>query len=359
MHPLFQAECKFAILALSNVKADFPDGLKLPDGVTALQKFPIELDPNWRNWLGLDMPRIVNANLVLVCTADEFTPEILTISDKTNEALANRLVEVFVMLRLLGTIEYESAFFLTGFSRNRTAACQSYSKLASFHQTRGCLPWMFTPKDLEAATQLAVAKESFLSKFPDRHKVRIFRGWVSLSAGLQQYYASDRIHAFVRALEALVYPKIGRTARQFTDRCSILAAPNERRATTWDVIREAYAMRCDVEHVNDWDLSLAEYEVEERENIAYWRTRQMETLACLSYARIFGDAELQRTFSTDQDIAAFWRMPEREIRKQFGDSIDITALQNVTKYDATGRARVSEWPSGWMEKLNNRNHPVE
>jgi hypothetical protein len=352
MHPLLPPECKFAVLALSNMRVDFPDALSLPDGIAALQKFPIDLDPNWQNWLGLDMPRVADANFILVCTArDGFPPGSLGISDATNLALSNRLVEVFVMLRLMGTVEYESAFFLTGFSRHDKTVCQSYSTLARFHITRGCLPWMPTPRDLEAAVRLAVAKESFLSQFPDRHRVRIFRGWVSLSAGLQQYYASDRIHAFVRALEALIHPRIGKTAHQFAERCSILAAPNERRTAVREVLREAYAMRCDVEHVNDWDQSLAKYDIEDRENIAFWRTRQMETLVCSSYARIFGSPELQRSFSTDHDIAMFWRKPEREIRRLFGESIDITELKNVTKYDAAGRANVLEWPSGWIEKL--------
>ena len=261
------------------------------------------------------------------------------------------------MLRLMGTIEYESAFFLTGYSKGDGNFCQNYSKLAQFYNTRGCLPWMLTAADLNAAAGLATAKQSFLSTFSDLHKVRIFRGWVALSAALQQYFASDRIHGFVRALEATIHPKIGKTARQFKDRCSIFAARPEGRTAVWETLREIYAMRCDVEHLNDWDQSLSTYAPDKREDIAYWRTRQTETLACLTYARIFGDSELQRSFSTDENIAALWRAPESEIRRLFGQTFDITELKNVTKYDLTGRAHVSEWPAGWMEKLK-RTHPA-
>jgi hypothetical protein len=352
MNPFLPPEHKFAILALSNVRADFPDGLSLPGGIAVLRKFPIELDPHWRDWLGLDFPRIADANLVLVRTAgDGFPPDTLVFADATNEALARRLVEVFAMLRLMGTIEYESAFFLTGYSRRDRTFCQNYSKLVPFYFTRGCLPWMPRPGDLAAAARLAAEKESFLSRFSDLPKVRIFRGWVALSAALQQYFASDRIHGFVRALEALIYPDIGKTARQFVDRCSLFAAPSEHRTAVWDALREAYSMRCDVEHVHDWDRSLSKYDVGEREDVAYWRTRQMETLACLAYARIFGDRELQKSFSTDEDIIALWQKPEGEIRGLFGEPFEITNLKIVTDYDLSGRAKVSEWPAGWIEGL--------
>jgi hypothetical protein len=350
MHPLLTPQHKFAILALSEVRADFPDALRLPDGIAVLQKIPIELDPNWRNWLGLDMPRISDANLVLVCTAEGLRPDSLSIADATNTALADRLVEVFAMLRLLGTVEYDSAFFLTGYSNRERTFCQSYSKLARFHHTRGCLPWMPRPAELEAAVRLAVAKKSFLSKFPDQHKARIFRGWVALSSALQQYFASDRIHGFVRALEALIRPDIGKTKRQFAERCSFFAAPRKHQTAAFDVLLEAYLMRCDVEHLHDWDRSLQKYDVAERENIAYWRTRQMETLACFAYARIFGDPELQKYFSTDDDIAALWTDAER-VRELFKDPTDITELEIVTKYDLTGRANVLEWPAGWIDSL--------
>lgn len=358
MNPFLPPEQKFAVLAVSNVRADFPDGLNLPDDVAVLRRFPIDLDPNWRNWLGLDLAHITDANLVFVCSSsDGSSLGALSISDSTNEKLANRLVEIFAMLRLLGTIEYESSFFLTGYSRDDRTFCQKYSKLARFHLTRGCLPWMLRSHDLTAAANLAIAKASFLSKFSDTHRSRIFRGWVALSSGLQQYYASDRIHAFVRALEALIYPEIAQTARQFVHRCSLFAAPNAQQGPVREALCEAYAMRCDVEHVNDWDRSLAGYAPVDRENVAYWRTRQMETLACLAYAQFFRDQELQKNFLADDHIGRFWRKPDHEIRAAFGQPCDITELKVVSSYDLAGRAKVSEWPAGWMDTLR-RHHPM-
>jgi hypothetical protein len=350
MHPAFQPESKFGVLAISTVKADFPDGLQISDGITVLRKFPIELDSHWRDWLGLDFSKITDADLILVCAATTATTENLSVAGATNMELYNRLVEIFVMLRLLGTIEYDSAFVLTGYSDRERAFCQNYTKLARFHFTRGCLPWMPRPAELETAALLAEAKKSFFSTFPDPHRARIFRGWVALNSALQQHFASDRIHGFVRALEALTRPEIGKTRRQFAERCSFLAAPAKNQTTAFDVLIEAYLMRCDVEHLHDWDRSLQKYDAADRENIAYWRTRQMETLACLAYARIFGDPEIQKCFRADGDIVTLWTNPKR-VRELFQDPFDITELKLVREYDITGRAKFSEWPDEWIGSL--------
>jgi hypothetical protein len=113
-------------------------------------------------------------------------------------------------------------------------------------------------------------------------------------------------------------------------------------------------MRCDVEHVHPWDRSLAKYAVLDREDIAYWRTRQMESLACLAYVKVFADSTLQQHFQDDTALEQFWRMPEHDIRAALGCACDITGLKLVKNYDGLGRAVFSEWPTGWRESLERR-----
>jgi hypothetical protein len=113
-------------------------------------------------------------------------------------------------------------------------------------------------------------------------------------------------------------------------------------------------MRCDVEHVHQWDRSLAAYPSAEREDIAYWRTRQMESLACLAYAKVFADYGLHQHFFRDAALEQFWRKPEHEIRLALGTVCDITDLKIVRDYDEWGRAAFSEWPKGWRETLRGR-----
>src|SRR5258708_38386943 len=113
-------------------------------------------------------------------------------------------------------------------------------------------------------------------------------------------------------------------------------------------------MRCDVGHVHQWDRSLATRRSAEREDVAYWRTRQMESLACLAYAKIFSHNGLHQHFQTDAALEQFWRKPEHEIRLALGTVCDITELKLVRNYDGWGRAALSEWPSGWRQALERR-----
>lgn len=349
-------DCKFALLGLTNVRADVSDsGVVLPDATQTLTRFPIDLSPQWQSWLGIEFSQVARANLVLVRSAETgFPAEQLPISDGTSWELAKDVENLFSMLRLLGTIEYESAFLVMGYMQQGRAVCQHFSKLARYEITRGCLPWMVREENLAAAAELAHAKASLLATSGDANRVRLFRGWWALTTALQQYYAGDRIHGFVRALEALVYPEIGKTEKQFVYRCSLFAAPNTEKEAVRQSLEEAYAMRCDVEHLHEWDRSLTIYDVGDREDIAYWRTRQMETLACWAYARIFRDRTLQPNFTKDVVLREFWKKPEHDIRAAFGRVCEITELMLVKKYDGAGRAQLTEWPKGWRENLERR-----
>jgi hypothetical protein len=353
----FRNECKFAFLGLTNVRVDIPSaGVTLPDGTDVVTEFPIKLDSQWQSWLGIQASQVSGANLVLARKAtDGFPPENLPISDDVNWDLAKQIENVFSMLRLLGTIEYENAFLIMGYVQNGKAICQHFSKFGRYEITRGCLPWLIREEHLATAASLAQTKASLLASFPDARNVRLFRGWWALTTALQHFYASDRIHGFVRALEALIYPEIGKTEKQFIHRCSLFAAPSAGKDAARQALEEAYKMRSDVEHVHPWDRSLTQYAVSEREDIAYWRTRQMESLACLAYAKIFTDNAFQRHFQTDTALDQFWRKPEHEIRNTVGCVCDITKLKLVTAYDGWGRAVFSQWPTGWREGLQRRN----
>jgi hypothetical protein len=158
----------------------------------------------------------------------------------------------------------------------------------------------------------------------------------------------------VRALEALIYPEITKTEKQFVHRCSLFGAPSIGKDAARQALEDAYRMRCDVEHVHDWDRSLNKYAVADREDVAYWRTRQMESLACMAYARIFTDSALQQHFYTDTALRQFWQTPEHLVRVAFGVLCDITKLKLVRAYDGWGRAEFSEWPKGWNQTLQRK-----
>jgi hypothetical protein len=90
--------------------------------------------------------------------------------------------------------------------------------------------------------------------------------------------------------------------------------------------------------VHPWDDAVQSYPPDQREDICWQRTRQIEHLACDAYSRLLRDAALQHHFRTDATIAAFWKMPDDQRHKLWGKPLDIATEPLIQKYDQWGRA---------------------
>lgn len=355
--PAFETDCKFAILAVHNVRADVEAGITLQDGTQVLNNFPVALEDHWREWIGtIQFKKLQGCNLFLLRSATEgwAQGQLQIAGDQVSEQLHHDLGSIFAMLRMLGTIEYEGAFTLAGYVESGKVTCRQFAQTERFNITRGCLPWTVGKADLGTAVELSKAYRQFQEETPAGRTRRFGRGCYSLKVGFERYYASDRLHAFVTALEALILPETGKTEKQFVARCALFAGPKTAQAIIQEALREAYRMRCDIEHVHEWDRSLQSYPVVEREHIAYWRTRQMEALACAAYVKVLLDPSLAEYFYDEGRLAVFWQKPEDEVRPAFGHVCDISQLSIVRQYDGYGRAACSEWPSNWAESLRSR-----
>lgn len=155
---------------------------------------------------------------------------------------------------------------------------------------------------------------------------RLSRGAYILERALiEGRYLQERLHEFVRALEALVKPERGRTRRQFVDRCQTFAKRGRSAAAT---LGEIYDIRCKVEHVHD-GLTAVEG-VTERLKL---RAAQVEFLALSAYARVLTNAALRSHLETDAAIDAFWRLEDDRRRAIWGGAVDLdTDAKPTTSY---------------------------
>ncbi len=354
-YKFLEPNCKFAILAIHNVRTDVLSDLILQDKTRVFNGFPFTLEDHWRDWLGtIQFNELKDCNLSLVRTASEGWPdEQLSIyGGAVDTELLSHVDRVFAMLRLLGTIEYMNAFVVAGYVENEIPTCRHFGKVEKFRITRGCLPWAVREEDVRTAIALREAYALLLKNTPDIQKCRFSRGFYALGTVFKRYYASDRLHGFVRALEALILPDRNQTEKQFMSRCALFAGPKSQEDKIRGVLQQVYKMRCDIEHVHDWDRSIpTNYVDSERENVALWRTRQMEKPASAAYRKILSDKALQANFHNDASIEIFWRKTDDEIRAAFSDPCDISQLKIVTKCDAFGRADSSEWPRELVRSL--------
>jgi hypothetical protein len=157
-----------------------------------------------------------------------------------------------------------------------------------------------------------------------------------LFKGLQAT-GQDRLHQFVRSLEALILPDVGSAKKPLMHRGQTFALAGH---GTPLPLQEANDMCCDTEHLHAWDRAVQNYPADQREDVCWHRTRHMEHLACDAYARLLRDAALREHFRTDATIASFWKLADDTSRSTWGTPLDIVADPLVRPYDPWQRAVV-------------------
>jgi hypothetical protein len=63
-------------------------------------------------------------------------------------------------------------------------------------------------------------------------------------------------------------------------------------------------------------------------------------LAINVYSRLLQNAELRKHFQTDEAITAFWKLPDDQKRKEWGNPLNIMLEPLIENYDQWGRAIV-------------------
>jgi len=323
---------KFALLLLNNAHVHFPDGLptQLRDGTRVLGMYPASPDLHWESMVGsIRFREIQEANLILArVTKDE--PHILT--QKDHDA-GEELAQLHALLQLGGVAEHNTANLVIGSVDSGNTYIRRLSAIEKFHPTRGYVRIPITLDRLEHANNLALIVRS--SKMSPSSFGRFGRGLHYLLNGLREAAGQDRLHHFVRALEALILPEVGATRRQFVHRCQLFAMASPE-ATA--VLEQSYDMRSDAEHLHDWDRSLPKMGPEKPEDVALWRTRQMEALASFAYTRILTNPQLLQYFENETKLLDFWKtLSDSERIKLWGGRLDLSTIPIVRDYDQYGR----------------------
>jgi hypothetical protein len=326
----FNDQSAFVLLAIVNVFADVMDS-RLSDGTSVLPRMPVDLGV-WSQWIGsITADRLRQANVIFL---REEHPETRAAA-QIQQHFDKELTQLFYMLQLSGVIEYDSAYLLTGVVHDGAPQIQQISDFHTFYPSKG---YSRTPITMARLTQAASLRQGLQSiDAPPPRFARVIRGFHTLLNGLTRDKGQDRLHQFVRSLEALILPRAGETKKQFIHRCQTFARPSP---VAELVLSEAFDMRSDTEHLHDWNRALQAYPTTERDNIAWHRTRQMEALATSAYSRILLNPALRASFESETDQQHFWKQAEGVRRATWGESLDLTAIPLVTRYDDWNRARL-------------------
>jgi hypothetical protein len=329
----FQDNSKFALLTIENVYAELStkDPLRLSDGTWMFSKLPLTDFGVWKQWIGtIRAEQLSKANMVLLREQIDANPRTL---DAVHMRLGDSLSRTFYLLQLSGVLEYENAHLLTGSCVNGQSEIRQMSEVRRFFPSKGYTRLPLNVTRLEAAIQL---RNGLSMIETSASSARIIRGLNTLFDGLSRGHGQDRLHQFVRSLEALILPDTGKTKRQFVHRCQTFTLPCE---ATQSILGETFDMRSDTEHLHDWERSLRSYPTQDREDVASQRTRQLELLASFAYSRILCDGAVSQHFASERAQQQFWTSKDDATRRSiWGRTIDITAVPLVSNCDQWGRA---------------------
>jgi hypothetical protein len=322
--PIFQLNPgeKFALLTITGASVDAPvDEARLPDGTWVLPSVPFTTDEPWEEWLGsLRLEELHGANLVLAQRCRTNTPGVL---DGENNRLRDAVQRLFQMAPLYGVFRYDSANVVTGsVMPDGSVNVRQVGEPSHFRRTAYTPRHLVTIEQLRRAADLVAALDEVES---DGSRYRRFhRGLRVLFKGFRELVAAERLHQFVRALEALVLPEVGATRKQFVHRCQTFCRAG-RHAT--NVLTESFDMRSDTEHLNEWDKSLITHT--EPEQTAFERTLQMESVASFAYTRILEDGALRKSFEDEEKLGEFWALDDGVRRKTWGHQYDLETVKST------------------------------
>ncbi|MDE0106577.1 MAG: hypothetical protein OXN96_02145 [Bryobacterales bacterium] len=322
-HP-FQENSLFALVAVSDAHTNLPDRqFQLSDGTWILPRVPVaDQHGIWKEWLGsIRLTHLTEANLVLLVEKPSDTPHFF---GDEHLRLSNHLGRLLYLLHLgFGLdVSEDPADRLTGFSMNGVADIKSVEPMPRFYRTQGSPSIPITQDWLE---DTLVLRTGYAEMESDKTQFRrIIRGLDTLFKGKKEESGQDRLHQFVRSLEALILPEQGKTKKQFVCRCQTFAEAGD---DAHALFSEAFDLRSATEHLNRWDKAVMSYGRGEREAICLQRTLQMERLAGDAYSRLLGKPALRDHFRTDDAIAEFWKLPNSQRCELWGTRLDLTTAE--------------------------------
>jgi hypothetical protein len=141
--------------------------------------------------------------------------------------------------------------------------------------------------------------------------------------GLTEFYGANRLHQFVRAVEAVVKPPAGENRAKFAHRAQLFAGTNP---SSHKLLSHLYELRNHTEHMNPLDSGLTAHPSADRFAIGLERAFQAQTLASEVYLRILERPNLISLFSTDDQTDSFWSMSWADQVAAWGPPIDIDSI---------------------------------
>lgn len=306
-----------ACFAIQTFVDPLPDGvIPLGNRVFAASSLPVIVDGFWEKEIGaIDTKAINECNLFLFEVAEG--------NDDSPNTLISNLHSYYYSLLLQSTGYSRTGFLLGGKVSNGQMNVNSLGRMHEYYQPRKVDPPNVNGEGLLKTIPLVLGIERIYAKPNSENApfLRIRKGFSSFLKGVQETALHERLHQFVRAIEAAIMP-LGRYTRNFKYRSQMFTGLSPGMEV---IMGELYEMRSAAEHLNPLKTKLGGYQAHEHQNIIALRTYQAELLAGFIYQKILSSEDILNQYESDESIANLWAQKTRDLIKFWGTTIDIEA----------------------------------
>ena len=315
--------CKFAAIAFSHSTSSLKNQIKVIDDIFFLPQLPFQVDATWQEWLGtLRSDEILQADLVLFATAPSASPEVF---DAENQKLQETVLKLLYSLLVLGVPSYGNMNVLSGANRDGHISVRQVARMPTFYVGSGNSPYAVND---DAVAELRSIFESIRTIYSTPGNfIQLRRGLKAFQQAVAEANDYDRLHQFIRSIDALLMTEKGKGKKQFKRRCrTFILCDSEFE----QVLDSMYELRGRVEHLTDWDDLFPKANPQERLSAANRRTRQAEALSRHVHKEILKTPALLSLFQSSQSLIDFWRLPDDEKARLWPNKFDLDSVDPVT-----------------------------
>ena len=319
MPPFLQVNDKYALLAIETVS--FRRGVQLPldlsDTAQAVGRLPVVPNNHWKESLGtLLWERLENCQLFVVVREPSDNPNVLD-----HESLKKNLTSFLNGFVLTGVPYSDGQHMLSGSVHADGPDIKEHSELEEIRVILGVPRVSVDDRRIRQAYDLA----RNILDMTNGGWNRLLRGFHALFDALRVRYLEERLHLFVRALDAVLKTPQGKGTKTFIERCNTFLLAHTDNSQT---LKDMYDMRSTIEHMHDVELEPKRItDSVGRKRVREQRIRQLEVMTLTVYRRIVGDPQLRMDLGTDAGIDAFWAQPEATRTTRWNAPFDLAAVR--------------------------------
>jgi hypothetical protein len=320
---------KFAFLLISSghIDSNLPDIYELKSDLWAMKKFPLELDKNWRDWLGEF--RIEDIQDASLCISSKCRSVSIDSLDLENEKLKKQVRSFLSGIELSGFCQFSNDhFILTGSMIENNANVRSVNiDDHSFYQI-GAPFENITVERLNNSLKISEALDKLESLRSEGNYKRIFRSLYAYHSALQEMDLGEKLHQFVRSMEGFIFSKQGEGKKQFISKTELFLGKGHH-----DFSSELYNLRCKIEHLyGPYSLEVGEPNRKYRLHINQLGL-ESETLARYCWSNFLLKERIWPHFENDEKIDLFWQLDEKTKRDIWGTPFDLKQVAATFRLD--------------------------